>query len=497
MRKSNIGSGQLEYDLKEDDILYFLHIQKTAGTTLMNILDSYFDLDTIYSEQFWRKLLPNIPNDFAKYKLVRGHFGYGLHRILPKKPVYITMLRDPIERTISDYEHIRRENINTKEHVPKNETILDVLKNPRTRWTYVNPQTAYIEPDLDIVSLTKSWNPERVARFEIRSALWRAIKTTPENKLLENAKKHLSEFAFVGIVERFEESLFLLYYTFGWKPMAATWKLNVAPKHNKGHQLTEEALKEIIDCTRLDAELYKFAQEIFEQRYEKMVEELREKYYEPSFANLSFREMMYKLLEKHFQQRSSKLKPKQLTSIDYDFRSKLSGTGWYWREIFEESGEAFRWTGPDTISTIEFPLSNEEDLIVQFRVIRTIIPSLLDNLKLRVNNQTIDIKVLYQKGEKTVFEGFIPKTALQGDNGIVNLSFEVEKTINPHEVNPLDPTDRPLGIALDRIRIIPAKVYNRRTDKIDIHNTPFFSKNNIAWKARLATIRVGNELKKR
>ena len=38
--------------LKENDILYFLHIQKTAGTTIMNILDSYFDLDSIYPEQF-------------------------------------------------------------------------------------------------------------------------------------------------------------------------------------------------------------------------------------------------------------------------------------------------------------------------------------------------------------------------------------------------------------------------------------------------------------
>ena len=467
MQNSKQESLSFEYNLKDDDILYFLHIQKTAGTTMINILDSYFDLDTIYRDQFWPNLLINMPKNLLKFKFLRGHFGYGIHRILGKKPIYITMLREPVDRTISDYEHIRRDKIKNKKPFSKNETILDALKDPQRRLVFINPQAAYIGHDLDIISITKSWNPEKLARLEIRAHLVRATKTILENKLLENAKNHLSEFAFVGIVEKFEESLFLLYYTFGWKPMATNWKLNVAPKPNKELQWTEEALKEIKNCTRSDAELYKFAQEIFEKRFMHMVSDLKEKYYEPSFANLSFREMMYKLLEKHYQHRSTKSKPQQLTSIDYDFRPKLSGTGWYWREILDVTKEAFRWTGPDTISTIDFSLSKEEGFIVQFRVMRAIIPSLLENLKLLVNNHPIDIKILYQKEGKTVFEGFISKTALQVDSEYVNLAFEVDKTINPHEVNPLDPTDRPLGIAIDRIRIIPAKSYDKQKDQID------------------------------
>jgi hypothetical protein len=41
----------IEYRLKDDDILYFLHIPKTAGTTLTTIIDNNFDLDSIFPEQ--------------------------------------------------------------------------------------------------------------------------------------------------------------------------------------------------------------------------------------------------------------------------------------------------------------------------------------------------------------------------------------------------------------------------------------------------------------
>ena len=94
-----------ECKLKQDDILYFLHIPKTAGTTLQFLLDGYFDLASIYQGRIWKNLARKMPEDFSKRKFFRGHFGYSLHRILAKKPVILTVLRDPIERTISDYDH--------------------------------------------------------------------------------------------------------------------------------------------------------------------------------------------------------------------------------------------------------------------------------------------------------------------------------------------------------------------------------------------------------
>ena len=462
MAKSITKQNSIEYELQEDDILYFLHIQKTAGTTLMNILDSYFDLDSIYPEQFWEKLLPNLPLDFSKYKLVRGHFGYGIYRILPKKPVYITMLREPIERTISDYEHIRRDKIKDKEYVPKNETILDALKHFRRKKIFTNAQTGYVALDLDMPSLIAN-RPSTEKQIMIRRWLGVAGKQTPDDKLLEDAKKHLLECVFVGIVEKFEESLFLLYYTFGWRPLSAAWKLNPSPKRSKSQDLPSETLNEIKKCTKLDSELYAFANQLFDQRYSQMVEDLKEKYYEPSFENLPFRETMYKMLEKHYQHRFNESHIQPHKSIDYDFKQKLSGTGWYWREI-SESGEAFRWTGPETTSTIDFAVSKKEDLVIQFRVMRAISSDLLDSLTLKVNEHPIEIKILNGKEENIMYEGFIPKSALSNKKDFVRISFEINRTINPHEINPSDPTDRLLGLAIDRIKIIPANEFDKTKD---------------------------------
>ena len=88
-KKNNI-----EYKLKNDDILYFLQIPKTGGTNLRTILENNFEFDNILYEYVWEDLLKKIPTDFSKYKLIIGHFGYRLYRILPKQPVYMSMLRD-------------------------------------------------------------------------------------------------------------------------------------------------------------------------------------------------------------------------------------------------------------------------------------------------------------------------------------------------------------------------------------------------------------------
>jgi len=183
-----------------------------------------------------------------------------------------------------------------------------------------------------------------------------------------------------------------------------------------------------------------------------------------------------------------------LRRIDYDFRSKIVGSGWYWREILHDTGEAFRWTGPGTKSTIELPLVKDEDLVIQFRVMRAIIPQILDSLRIKVNDFLIETKLLYRKSGRTVFEGIIPKSALKGKSNLTRISFEIEKTVNPNEVNPLDPTNRALGIAIDKIRIIPAKSYDKQKDQIQTQ-VKSLTKNNLTWTGRSAAIRLGQKLK--
>jgi len=78
-------------------VIFFVHIQKTAGTSVNKILKSQFKEEKVW----YRKKGEKNPD------VVIGHFPFGLHEKLKikKKPSYFTFLRDPIERWKSQFNH--------------------------------------------------------------------------------------------------------------------------------------------------------------------------------------------------------------------------------------------------------------------------------------------------------------------------------------------------------------------------------------------------------
>jgi hypothetical protein len=461
-----LNNKSIECQLKEDDILYFLHIPKTAGTTLISILDSFFDYDTIYPEQLWHNLLKNRSTNFSRFRLIRGHFGYGLCRLLPKKPVIMTMLRNPVDRHISG--------------------------SPR----FEDLQTRQIGLDPDILSITKSWGHEDLANFKYPKVLQKTSKKVSRDKLLEDAKTRLSEFEFVGISERFEDSMFLLFFTFGWRPIHNIWKLNVASKTIRKTELSKKTLDRILDSNQLDLKLYEFGKEIFEDRFNKMMEYLNNQYYESKYSKFSSQKSLLLMLEKHYEKQITDSQLTQVEKIDYDFQQKMFGSGWYFREIIPEIQMAYRWTGPEKISTIDFPLITNHDIIIQFRVMREVVPGIIKSLKFKVNDIPIEIKKLYEKSGNTVFEGFVPKSVLMGKKHFTRLCFEIDKTINPHDINSRDPTDRPLGIAIDRIKIMPSKEYDKTKDQIETPDAIYLYQKALTRKLKLGVDKLKRQNKK-
>jgi len=197
--------------------------------------------------------------------------------------------------------------------------------------------------------------------------------------------------------------------------------------------------------------LYKFAEELFQSRFNSMVNELKERYFEPKFANLTFKEMIYALLEKHFENGPS---PEPVSSIDFDFKKPLSGTGWHTRELFDGK-TPFRWTGPQKHSTLNFPKIKDSDLRIELTVISYLSQDILDSLRLEINDAPISLEKKSLK-EKIIFEGVIPNSVLDGKKNSTQLILKVDKTISHNSVNPSSTDIRNLGIAFERIRIKPA-----------------------------------------
>ncbi|GAB4227017.1 MAG: hypothetical protein Kow00121_55550 [Elainellaceae cyanobacterium] len=454
----------IEHRLKDTDQLCFVRIPKTGSTTLISILDAKFDVDAICP--ILAGNLPETPAEtLANYKLFRGHFDYDLCSHLPKNRVHITMLRHPIDRAISFYEFCKRcqtprpfDQYLRQEAHKGIQAFID-HPDPTIRLRTANCQTRYIAAGLG----------SRHSRPMLPSPLETQYS---DQELLAIAKEHLRQFAFVGITERFQDSVLLLSYIFGWQPITEYQNLRVSAKKPKRDELAPETIAAIINANQLDMELYDYAQQLFAERFAQMLKNLAEKYgrsgdREVDLRNLkSFntaspdqQQQLLNYLEIHYQHRYTELNLRPVSRLDFDFLQAISGVGWHRRNGIHSGlrveSTPFRWTGPSTESTLDFPLATSADLTIRVRVVNAATPEILNSLELLVNDHLIPLKTFLHRENIVVLQGLIPQAALESDRGFSRLTFRVSETVSLQNVNPEGTDTRIVGVAIHRIQLFP------------------------------------------
>ena len=254
---------------------YFLHIPKTAGTSLRLVIEEQFPRDRIAPFSYMHELAEVVKrdkNELAHYSFFAGHLGHTLISLLPQAPRVITMIREPVSRTISRFKNLMRNrakrSVGYERFLNPEVTIEDFLSFPPMRRLITNFQVRNLALDFD---LTKRYHDDDGQEMLPKQA--KLLSYTPthmsDDELLTKAKQRLTSFDFVGITDRFAESMELLLATFGWTTAMDTPHLNALPDSRLTEQtLSRETLAKIEGYTRLDAELYRFATELFEQRYE-------------------------------------------------------------------------------------------------------------------------------------------------------------------------------------------------------------------------------------
>ena len=225
----------------------FMHVGKTAGTSVVQSLNRLFDPNRCYygrPSNFDRLT----PGDLDHFDFVAGHFSYGqIHSLRPHR-VLISILREPVERVVSAYYFLRSWTglIDDENRVmvasAQRFSLLDFLKDdhPQIREVYQDQQTYTIASDL------------------------RAERMSDGTAVLKAALSHLDDFALVGLTERVDDTMSLLSRMLRWPQFTQLERANETPNRPAVPELTPREYDAIMECNRLDHQLYQEVKKRFQ-----------------------------------------------------------------------------------------------------------------------------------------------------------------------------------------------------------------------------------------
>jgi hypothetical protein len=259
--------------------LLFLHIHKTAGTTLHRIIEREYNPFRIYTIEGgaieWSvnhfKRLSEARR--AGLQVVKGHMSFGLHEFLPQPSTYITFLRDPVDRWLSFYYYAKSDRLGPfyRRMVEEN---LDLPTLVRLAWWNNNLQCKQIA-GIDRHEFRPISSVREMTRPGARPPEPDPDRWSNENTL-KIAKQNLTRFfSFVGVTEQFDEGLVLLRHLFNWKfDSYATYRKS--PKRPK-REIVDAAVRAAIEeRNALDRELYQFGQKMFADAASRVDVDLRD-----------------------------------------------------------------------------------------------------------------------------------------------------------------------------------------------------------------------------
>lgn len=227
----------------------FMHIPKTGGSTFHSILGKYYPKNKIQNIFGVHKSSPEIialekrpREELESIRLLKGHLTFGIHRYLPQTCEYITLLRDPVERVISQFYYIKN-NPNNPLHEDVHQSGMSIRE--------------FVESGL----VTGMNNGQARFLTGYVERLPYGDETNLYQDAIENIKNH---FSWVGTTEQFDKSILILQNIMGWKSPPYYFKQNVSQSRKKADNFEEHEIEAIKKANSVDIDIYKWAEEQLE-----------------------------------------------------------------------------------------------------------------------------------------------------------------------------------------------------------------------------------------
>ena len=217
----------------------FLHIQKTAGTSIVNAARRYYGESMTSHGDFWG----HRPEEFTDTRFVSGHFGYNFAKSLIPSRYSFVFLRNPVERILSFYYFCRTR---------------DPDEFPAYR----------AASELDLEGFLEAGFTDPMIRFQIwNNQVWqlaygyykpnqRQIEDFEPEHLLALATLHMNELSYVGFTETFSEDRIAIMKALGLPLMEESEVVNNNPGRPTADDVSSKVVELLGQLTNLDQLLY-------------------------------------------------------------------------------------------------------------------------------------------------------------------------------------------------------------------------------------------------
>ncbi|XP_028444732.1 heparan-sulfate 6-O-sulfotransferase 2 isoform X2 [Perca flavescens] len=281
----------VDFNIKGDDVIVFLHIQKTGGTTFGRHLVRNIQLERpceCHAGQ--KKCTCYRPGKKETWLFSRFSTGWscGLHadwteltscvpsrmdsqeapENLPRNYYYITILRDPVSRYLSEWRHVQRgATWRSSKHVcdGRSPTLFELPScYSGDDWSGCSLQEFMDCP----YNLANNRQTRMLADLSLVGCY--NVSTMSEDErwavLLESAKRNLRGMAFFGLTEYQRKTQYLFERTFNLEFIAPFTQLNGTRASSV--EVPSETQYRILQLNRWDVELYEYARDLFLQRFQ-------------------------------------------------------------------------------------------------------------------------------------------------------------------------------------------------------------------------------------
>jgi hypothetical protein len=346
-----------------------------------------------------RRLLQNNLVGLDGYSCYGGHVVYQFRDILPPRHTVMTFLRDPVDRALSAFYFFRslgRNKLVENEVTPGLERCCELSLE---EFLEAEPHAARVN-----LGNIQTWMFSQSHMYHIPP--WRPLTRAD----LDDARRNLEQVAFVGLTDRFEESLRRLCRMCDWPVPDAVPHENRTPVRPQAEAVSREARATLEELTALDADLYRLGEDLF-------ADALRDVPLPPAPSR-----------------------------IDLTFEGPVPGSGWHDRE--PRPGGYFRWTGRTAWLEVRLAAGGELTLAVEVR--RALDPAQIDGLTATVNGRPVPL-FRSRVGAVDRFEGRVPTESAADSR--YRVDFWVPRTVRPCDVVPGSTDPRELGVAVSRVEL--------------------------------------------